>query len=261
MSYCVVNNTKIYYEEEGQGETMLLVHGASQDTSSWRYAVPYLSKEFKTVAIDLPGHGKSLRCNGELTKSVEEYAAFLNEFIDVLNLGKVLFMGHSMAGGISLQVGLNRPDQLKAAIALNGAGTTSMETVSYNDDILDLVTVNPSDFNETNFISLCGRETSAERKRIIGMEGKRNPADVIVNDLRAFISFDIRPRLKDVAFPVIFITGEDDYAVTVETVRRTKSMLRSSTALEVLKGVGHFPHMEAPEKVAEAFLRLLPSVL
>jgi pimeloyl-ACP methyl ester carboxylesterase len=260
MPYCMVDDTKIYYEEEGQGETMLLVHGAAQDTLSWRFVVPFLSKKYRTVAVDLPGHGKSMRRGDGPVKSLEEYALFLNAFIDALKLGKVIIVGHSMGGGLSLQAGLNRPDQIRVVVPLDGAGTTRKDAVGYTDDILDLITVNPRDFWETLFISLCGQETSAERKRLIAIECMRLPTDVMLGDLRAFTSFDIRDKLKEIAFPVIFITGEDDYAVTPEMVKLSRSMVQSPTAMQVIGGVGHFPHMEAPEKVADALFRLLTTV-
>jgi pimeloyl-ACP methyl ester carboxylesterase len=77
MPYCQVQETRTYYEEEGQGKAMVLVHGAGQDTLSWRFAIPYLSRKFRTIAVDLPGHGKSLRSPKGLIHRTEDYARFL----------------------------------------------------------------------------------------------------------------------------------------------------------------------------------------
>lgn len=261
MPYCQVQDTSIYYEEEGQGEPMVLVHGATQDTLSWRFVIPLLSKRSRTIAVDLPGHGKSLRLPKGLISKTEDYATFLNEFIDRLGLKKVILVGHSMAGGCSLQAGLNRPDQIIAVVPVDGAGMTLKEVVSYSDELLDLITVNPYDYWETNFRALCGRNTSAEQKEIIAIEALRCPADVIYGDLRAYTSFDIRHRLNEITFPVIFIVGEDDWSCTPENAKNTESMLKCPKAIEILRGVGHFPHMEAPELFSSCLLKLISEVL
>ncbi|MBI4774996.1 MAG: alpha/beta hydrolase [Deltaproteobacteria bacterium] len=260
MPYCEVMDTRIYYEVEGEGTTMLLVHGAAQDTMSWRFAVPFLSKKFRTVAVDLPGHGKSERSPRGVVKRTEDYAAYLNAIIDKLGLGKVVLMGHSMSGGGVLMTGLNRPDQVLAAVPLDGAGMTLRTAVSYSDDLMNLITINTYDYWETNFIALCGPKTSTERKRLIGLEALRSSAEVILGDLSAYTSFDIRDRIEEIEFPVVLITGGEDWSCKPENVAATEKRLKCPKAMEVLDGVGHFPHMEAPERVSEAAIRLLNKV-
>lgn len=90
--------------------------------------------------------GKSLRSPQRIIKQEEDYALFLNEFIDTFRLGKVILTGHSMAGGCSLLASLNRPDQILAVVPVNGAGMTLKKAVSYTDDLLDLITLNPYDY-------------------------------------------------------------------------------------------------------------------
>jgi len=261
MPYCQVQGIRVYYEEEGQGRPMVLVHGAAQDTLSWRFAVPYLSKKFRTIAVDLPGHGKSLRSHKGIINRTEDYAFFLNQFIDTLGLGKVILVGHSMAGGCALLTGLNRPDQIIAVVPVDGAGTTLRKAVSYSDELFDLITVNLPDYWETNFRALCGRNTPAEQKELIALEALRCSSDVIYGDLTAYTSLDISGRIKEISFPVILVTGEDDWSCTPENVRNTESLLQCPKAMEILKGVGHFPHMEAPELFSNSLLKLVSEVV
>lgn len=257
MPYCTVLDTRIYYEEEGQGDPMVLVHGAAQDTLSWRFAVPYLSRHYRTIAIDLPGHGKSDRAPQGIINRIEDYALFINNFIDVTGLGQVVLVGHSMSGGNVLQASLNRPDQIKVAVPLDGAGMTLKEAVSYSNELLELITVNPYDYWETNFQALCSPGTPEERKRLIALEAKRIPAEIILGDLDAYTSFDIRDKVKQITVPVILITGGDDWSCTPDNVRNTERTLQCPKVLEILPGVGHFPHMEAPELFSETLLRRL----
>jgi hypothetical protein len=57
--YATVNGIKIYYEEYGQGEPLILLHGNSESINSFRLQIPELSKQFHVYSIDTRGHGKS----------------------------------------------------------------------------------------------------------------------------------------------------------------------------------------------------------
>jgi pimeloyl-ACP methyl ester carboxylesterase len=260
MPYCHVQDTRIYYEIEGSGQPMVLVHGAAQDSMSWRFAVPYLSKKFTTVAVDLPGHGKSERYPQGIVKRTEIYAGYLNAVIDELKLGKAVLAGHSMSGGGVLLTGLNRPDQVLAVVPVDGAGMTLRKAVSYSDEMMELISVNPQDYWETNFIALCGAKTSPERKELIAQEALRTTAEVILGDLNAYTSFDIRNRIDEIRFPTVLVTGGDDWSCTPENVQNTERLLKCPKAMKVLDGVGHFPHMEAPDIFSETVIRLLGEV-
>ena len=57
--YLEVNNTKIYYEQYGEGSPVLLLHGGMGSISNFDTLIPDLSKHFKLIAIDSPSHGRS----------------------------------------------------------------------------------------------------------------------------------------------------------------------------------------------------------
>ncbi len=261
MPYLEVMDTRIYYEVEGEGVPMLLVHGAAQCTLSWRFITPFLTGRFRTIAIDLPGHGKSDRAPGGVIKTAQEYAAYINAIVDALHVGEVVMVGHSMSGGNILQAGINRPDQVLAVIPLDGAGSTLKKAVSYSQDLMELITVNPYDYWETNFMALCSPATLPDRRQLIALEALRSSADVILGDLAAYTSLDIIDSLRRADFPILLITGADDWSCTPENVVNTFELLEGPKAMEVLDGVGHFPHMEAPEAVAGAIKKLMNEVV
>ena len=177
-----------------------------------------------------------------------------------MKLTPATLVGHSMSGNTVLQASLNRPDQIKVAVPLDGAGMTLKEAVSYSDEILELVTVNTVDYWETNFQALCSPQTNEERKKLIAAETKRVPAEVILGDLQAYTSFDISKNVEKIKVPVALITGEDDWSCKPENVRNTAKMLTCPMVMEVLSGVGHFPHMEAPELFSETVFKLLAAL-
>lgn len=130
-----------------------------------------------------------------------------------------------MSGGNVLHASLNRPEQIKVAVPVDGAGMTLKEAVSYSDELLELITINPYDYWETNFQALCSPGTPDERKQLIALEAKRIPAEIILGDLDAYTSFDVRDKVKQITVPVILITGGDDCSCTPDNVRNTERTL------------------------------------
>ena len=59
MRYLEVNGDRIAYRDEGQGETLLLVHGMAGSSETWRDLIPRLARDYRVVAPDLLGHGAS----------------------------------------------------------------------------------------------------------------------------------------------------------------------------------------------------------
>ena len=58
MRYLEVNGDRIAYRDEGQGETLLLVHGMAGSSETWRDLIPRLAEDYRVVAPDLLGHGR-----------------------------------------------------------------------------------------------------------------------------------------------------------------------------------------------------------
>ncbi|TWW00833.1 alpha/beta fold hydrolase [Chitinophaga pinensis] len=57
--YATINGNRIYYETYGEGEPLLLLHGASESIRHYAKQIPALSASFKVIAVDTRGHGKS----------------------------------------------------------------------------------------------------------------------------------------------------------------------------------------------------------
>jgi len=105
VKYQKVRNINIAYIDQGISEkVILLIHGLGTNAKSWKKNIPDLSKEFRVIAIDLPGYGKSDK--GYYQYSMSWYSLVLKEFLDSLGIEKAIYAGHSMGGQISLVTAL-----------------------------------------------------------------------------------------------------------------------------------------------------------
>ena len=255
MPYVYVKGIRIYYEEaEGNGSPLLLIHGAAQDTRSWRFNINYLQQFHHVYVLDLPGHGKSeLAPNGPID-NLEEYAYYIKAFLKELNIPACSLMGHSMAGGIALYVALHQPNLVNSVILVDGACYTSG---TYGDDVFDLVSINPTDWFEVNFRTICSKMTDPKRIEEIAFDVRRCAPEVAFNDIRAYSKLDLRKQMDKITIPVVAIHGADDWSIPPELGKKTIEMCKVKGNFILLEDVGHFPHTENPDKFNAAYVQAL----
>ncbi len=89
-----------FYQVAGKGKAIMLVHGFIEEGIMWDGLVRKLSKSYKVIVPDLPGFGKSPLPVAEL--SMEWYAAYLHEILKAEKISKLILLGHSMGGYVTL---------------------------------------------------------------------------------------------------------------------------------------------------------------
>ena len=112
--YIPINNTELYYEEYGKGTPLLMLHGGTVSISSFRNVIPDLSKQFRVIAVDTPGHGRSQQAP---TMTYPLMADYFSKFIDALRLDSVYVIGWSDGGIIAMLLAADRPEKIKRVIA------------------------------------------------------------------------------------------------------------------------------------------------
>ncbi len=117
--HVTVDGLKIHYKSLGQGKPIILVHGSSNDWREWYMNIPILAKQFRVIALDLPGFGLS-ESSGPL--SLSWMSSFLNSFMRAVGLEKADVIGHSLGGMIALAFALDFPDRVRKVVLVNSAG-------------------------------------------------------------------------------------------------------------------------------------------
>jgi pimeloyl-ACP methyl ester carboxylesterase len=118
--FATIHGARIYYEESGKGMPLILLHNFFATASRWKTYVPELAKNYRVIAVDLPGHGRSDYMDTTevfLHKKATEYIIGL---IDALKLDSVNLMGASSGGSITLHLATLRPDLVRRAVVIGG---------------------------------------------------------------------------------------------------------------------------------------------
>ena len=128
MAYFEFENKKVYYKIQGQGEPLLLLHGNSVSSKMFAFLLSKYSKEFQSIVIDFPGHGKSDRLEKFPTDFWFYNSEVCNSLIEKLNLCNVNVIGTSGGALVAINLGLEHPEKIKNIIADSFEGEYPLPT-------------------------------------------------------------------------------------------------------------------------------------
>jgi pimeloyl-ACP methyl ester carboxylesterase len=210
--------------------TIVFVHGSGGDRDDWRGQLDGMADSVNTVAVELPGHGRS-EPPGET--SVDAYAQWVADLIEALGLRQVMLVGNSLGGAIALRLAVDPPGWLKAiGIVGSGARLKVMPAVLEGLKTEPAKTLDMfSDFTVSSSASEDVRNAVVEKFR-------KGSAVIIHGDLSACNDFDIMDRLREITVPTWIIVGEDDRLTPVKYAEFLHEKIAGSTLVKV-PGAGH----------------------
>ena len=258
MPYANIRGVRLCYDRFGSGQPILMLHGASQDSTSWRYQWEPFAEHFDVISLDNPGHGKSqVPPTGPVT-SVDDFAEYVWGLIQELGLERPIVMGHSLSAAVALRLAVLHGSELTGVINVDGSARTQNNT-HYRPGLLDDVSINPMEWIETTFLSVLGRSTPIDRKREMARDARRVIPEVMVSDLVAYTTCDFLDELPGIVCPVITVVGEDDWSCSPELAFESHDAVTSPKAYHRFDTVGHIPHTEQPEVFNSVVLDLIAS--
>lgn len=131
--YAAVNGTKIYYEEYGSGEPLLIIHSCGTDIKAMEYQIEYFKNKYRVIVADSRGQGKSELNSKELSYNL--MANDLEELVKQLKLNTINILGWSDGGIIALKMGINNNVNINKIITMGAnlrPDTTAINTWAYN---------------------------------------------------------------------------------------------------------------------------------
>jgi pimeloyl-ACP methyl ester carboxylesterase len=256
MPYSLHQGVKTYYETAGEGPAMLLVHANTTDHHLFLYQIAHFSTWFKVVAPDLRGWGRTRATDAAY--GIKDLCGDMIKVCETEGVTQAIVMGVSVGSKISLHLGLDRPDLVRAVIAVGGsaspAARTSESAVRYRSQGIEKA--HPPHLDST--------VTEGFRKSAIGtylLSGviERSKVgkwttDGAARTMEAAGDGDIRPQLKSMKPPVLVINGEFDNSrprgeETAKLVPGARHVL--------LTGLGHCCNIEDPAVFDAAVIAFL----
>jgi pimeloyl-ACP methyl ester carboxylesterase len=228
-TYAQLANVRTWYDERGDGEPLVLLHGGVVDARFFAGNIDALAAHFHVFALDLRGHGHTADVEGPF--SYEVFAQDTIEFLETVVQGPAHFVGHSVGAGSALIVALRRPELVRDLVLISGA---------YHHD--GLVTTGADEPDIDQIVAGFGAAYGE-----VSPDGEAHYPVVVakVMDMDRRDPDLAREDLRGVASRALVMTGDDD----IITLEHTLDLYRGITnsELAVVPGTSHFLVQEKPE--------------
>ena len=226
--------------DKTSGISLLFVHGAGSSHLAWSLQLRDLSDEFRLIAIDLSGHGKSEDMEGD--PSIEDhFAEEVSSLVKHLGLNDFVLVAHSMGGGVAMAY------TLKEAV-VKPRGLVLVDTTSVLD-LSHLVTGLVKDIIEDRLFLFKSElyDNYSDTYKVKKAEDRLRMAhpSVMQRDLAASNKFDISDRVGEIDIPAFVIVGENDDVVPPNVAKELEQALPRAD-IAVIKDADHAPMQEQP---------------
>ncbi len=253
-----VDGGNLYYEVEGTGEALVLIHGWLGNLRMWDFQAQSLAGSYRVVRCDMRGFGRSTTEHAEFA-----YWADVAALLDHLGVDRAHVVGQSFGGSIALDLALARPACVATLTSVAGGISgyrPDLDPEQGNLPWSDLDRL----WDEKKWVELAELETQT------WVDGWGQPITRVDPTLRDSIKSDVlstyqaeneeglpqplepraADRLGELTVPVLVMIGALDEARSRATAAHLVASVSESRSVEVA-GVAHMIQLEAPERVSE----------
>ncbi len=228
--------------------TIVFIHGAGGSSVLWHSQVEALAERVNTIALDLPGHGRS---TGSGRKTVDDYTRAVVEFVERIDATGPIPCGLSMGGAITQQLLLDYQERFRAGILISTGARLKVMPV-----IIETIEKDYGAFVEMLGKFAASEKTDPELLRPLLEETALCKPEVALGDFRACNAFDVMGRIPSIEVPVLVINGEDDKLTPPKYGDFLEKGIRNAHRARI-KDAGHLVPMEKPDEVNRAILEFL----
>jgi pimeloyl-ACP methyl ester carboxylesterase len=253
---------RLSYRCGGSGPLLILIHGITNSSASWAPVLPLLERDFTVIAPDLLGHGDSAKPRGDY--SLGSFASLLRDLMLALGHERATIAGHSLGGGIAMQMAYQFPERVERLVLVASGGLGRGVT-----PVLRAVALPGAELMLPLLASKAIVNAGAAVGGWIGKLGLRTGTDISemaaglatlqdIETRRAFVHtarsvIDVGGQRVDAtdklylaaAVPTLIMWGDADPIIPARHGIRAHELMPGSR-LRLFAGGGHFPHHDDP---------------
>ena len=256
MPQVSVGDVQLHVALAGRGEPLVLLHGFTGSGAQWAPQVEVLAEHFRTVAVDLLGHGRSDAPTVPQRYRMERGVADLATLSDALDIQRACWLGYSMGARVALAFALAHPERVEALV-LEGVSpgiedaAQRTERVRHDEALADQI---ERDGIEA-FVDVWMQQplfASQARLGPAALAAARaarcaNTAAGLANSLRGMgtgVQASLWARLSSLTVPTLLVVGDED--VKFRAIAEAMSCRMANSTLAIIPQAGHAVHLENP---------------
>ncbi|ELY61692.1 alpha/beta fold hydrolase [Natronococcus jeotgali] len=254
MPYIQCNGADLYYEDHGEGPPIVFLHGVMASHRFFEPQLTTLSREYRTIAIDFRGHGRSEKT--ELGHTVTQYARDLRAFLSQREIENVVLVGWSMGALVSWEyVDQFGTEEIRGVVDID-MEASRFQWFDYDYGLTDLDGLKTTlALAQQDRVSLIERITeqvfkdppSPETRAMAFDELSRVPAPIKSAILFDALTRDYRDVLHEIDVPMVVCAGADEKRGSVAATRHVAEIVPEGS-FELFEASGHCLTLEEPER-------------
>jgi pimeloyl-ACP methyl ester carboxylesterase len=263
-----INGVRIHYQEKGMGTPLVLIHGYTSSTYSWKDVFEPLSKNFRVIAVDLKGFGFSGKPDGDYSRRAQ--ALLVTHLLDYLKIDKAWLCGNSMGGAVAMHLTLINPQRVAGLILIDSAGVKvpgsgslapAYLTLPVIGRILIALSLTSDKLVREGLEKSFYDRSKVNDERVAYYYRFLKPRGGQLAALRARAQaddFPIEADLKKISARVLIIWGRQDALIPLEAGIKMNKLIKDSK-LVIFDSCGHLPQEEMPGKAVAAITNFIAS--
>ena len=244
----------LFYKESGKGKPLLLLHGFPLDHSIWDEVITLLDGQYRVIAPDLRGHGRSKASSDKFT--IHDMALDVMQLLDDLKAKSAVVAGHSMGGYVALELYRNFQETFnKICLISSHVFEDSAEKKQARMESVDKIKHFGPAGALSNMPDLLTKDSQI-KDRCRSMIGKMDGVGAAGAQYAMAHRTSSEKLWKDMPINQLIIAGNADQIIPIDISRKMSNISSHCSLIEV-ENAGHLPMWEEPVVVADALRKFL----
>jgi 3-oxoadipate enol-lactonase len=261
MAYTDSSGSKIYWEEEGSGEPILMIMGLSFTLDMWYRVRPALSKSYRLILFDNRGVGRSESPKGPYT--IRQMAGDAVAVMESAGIASAFVMGASMGGMIAQELALRYPGRVRALLlGCTTGGVLGSKLPQFRRLATGIGAAKTRQERELLLSPMLYADATPQDRIAadidVRMRFPQSPA-AFLSQFAAIVTWSSYLRLSGIRVPTLVMHGDEDRLVPMENGLRVARRIQDSHFVRI-PGAGHVLSTDQPELVDAEVLRFLATL-
>ena len=257
MPKVAVNTIKIDYEDVGKGDVLVFLHGLGSTKKDWDSQIPIFSKNYRTIRVDLRGHGETTIPKKDF--GVSFMTQDIKDLLDFLHIKKATIIGFSMGGAVAFEFAHLYPEIINKLVIVNsGPDFNNMGKIG-----VDLLKNRTAYLKEKGIITLAKEisfnmfpeEHQLKMRNDFEERCKENDYHSYLNSFTTLMNWGLGDKLKEIKTKTLIVASDMDY--TPISFKESYLNKMQNATLKVIENSRHGVVIDQPEAFNNALLTFL----